>query len=206
MFFENFLFLLLFFFITSSALLVVFSENSVYSVLFLILTFFNVVLLLLLIGAEFLSFLLLIVYIGAIAVLFLFVVMMLNIKTPFKLINYFLLYYIPLVISILIFFIDFFWNFSLFFDTLKDLQIRLNFINWISQLSLVTNIEIIGNNLFTNYSFLFLIAGFILLIAMIGVIVLTINQKTLFLLKKQNITYQNIRNSKKIIKFMNLRN
>nr|YP_010619989.1 NADH dehydrogenase subunit 6 [Tayloriella tenebrosa]WAX04002.1 NADH dehydrogenase subunit 6 [Tayloriella tenebrosa] len=206
MFFENFIFLLLYFFITSSALLVIFSENSVYSVLFLILTFFNVIFLLLFLGAEFLAFLLLIVYVGAIAVLFLFVVMMLNIKSPPKILNYLLLYYLPLFLGIFIFFIDFFWNFFSFFDTLKDLHLKLDFINWISQLSGITNIESLGNVLFTNYSFLFIIAGCILLIAMIGVIVLTIHQKTVFLLKKQNINYQNNRESKKIIKFILLRN
>nr|YP_010620012.1 NADH dehydrogenase subunit 6 [Symphyocladiella dendroidea]WAX04025.1 NADH dehydrogenase subunit 6 [Symphyocladiella dendroidea] len=204
--FENFLFFFFYVFITSSALLVIFSENSVYSVLFLILTFFNVILLLLFLGAEFLAFLLLIVYVGAIAVLFLFVVMMLNIKSPPRILNYFLLYYIPLLFIFIVYLIDFYLNFFSFFDILKNLLIHEYFINWIFQLSGITNIESIGNVLFTNYSFLFIIAGFILLVAMIGVIVLTLHQKTLFLLKKQHINYQNIRESKKILKFILLRN
>nr|YP_010620035.1 NADH dehydrogenase subunit 6 [Symphyocladia marchantioides]WAX04048.1 NADH dehydrogenase subunit 6 [Symphyocladia marchantioides] len=206
MFLENPFFFLFFFFISSSALSVIFAENSIYSVLFLILTFFNVILLLLFLGAEFLAFLLLIVYIGAIAVLFLFVVMMLNIKSPPKIINYFLLYYTPLFFLIFIFLLDFFWNFFTFFDVLKNLPIKLHFTNYILQLSGITNIESIGNVLYTNYAFLFIIAGFILLVAMIGVIVLTIHQKTIFLLRKQNINYQNIRESKKILKFIFLRN
>nr|YP_010620081.1 NADH dehydrogenase subunit 6 [Pterosiphonia complanata]WAX04094.1 NADH dehydrogenase subunit 6 [Pterosiphonia complanata] len=205
MFFENSLFFILYFFITSSALLVIFSENSVYSVLFLILTFFNVVLLLLFLGAEFLAFLLLIVYIGAIAVLFLFVVMMINIKTTSSSINHFLLYYIPLSSIILLFLTDFFWSFFETFDVLKNLTLQLHFVNWIAQLSEISNIESIGNVLYTNYAFLFIIASFILLVAMIGVIVLTIHQKTLFLLKKQSINYQNVRESKKIIKFIQFR-
>nr|YP_010619966.1 NADH dehydrogenase subunit 6 [Xiphosiphonia pinnulata]WAX03979.1 NADH dehydrogenase subunit 6 [Xiphosiphonia pinnulata] len=206
MYFENLLFFLFYLFIVSSALLVIVSENSVYSVLFLILTFFNVIFLLLFLGAEFLAFLLLIVYVGAIAVLFLFVVMMLNIKSPPKIINYFLLYYIPLLLIIFVFLIDFIFNFFSYFDNLKNLSIQLQFTNWILQLSGITNIESIGNVLYTRYSFLFIIAGFVLLVAMIGVIVLTIHQKTLFLLKKQNINYQNFRESKKIIKFIQLRN
>ena len=80
MLFEIWLFYLIYSLILISAILVILSENAVYSVLFLILTFSNTILLLLLIGAEFFAFLLLIVYVGAIAVLFLFVVMMLNLK------------------------------------------------------------------------------------------------------------------------------
>nr|YP_010620265.1 NADH dehydrogenase subunit 6 [Amplisiphonia pacifica]WAX04301.1 NADH dehydrogenase subunit 6 [Amplisiphonia pacifica] len=205
MYFENLLFISFYFFIMISALLVIFSENSVYSVLFLILTFLNVIFLLLFLGAEFLAFLLLIVYVGAIAVLFLFVVMMLNIKSPPKIINYFLLYYIPLLFIILIFLSDSFWNFFMFFDVLKNLPIQLYFINWIFQLSGINNIESIGNVLYTNYSFLFIVSGLILLVAMIGVIVLTVHQKNFYLVKKQNINYQNLRESKKIIKFIKFR-
>lgn len=72
-----------------SSIMVISLKNAVHSVLFLILVFCNVSGLLLLLGAEFLAFMLLIVYVGAIAVLFLFVVMMLNIKTPFFKVNFF---------------------------------------------------------------------------------------------------------------------
>src|SRR5690349_22180354 len=62
-----------------SGLLVVANRNPVYSVLFLILTFFNAAGLFILLGAEFLAMILVIVYVGAVAVLFLFVVMMLDV-------------------------------------------------------------------------------------------------------------------------------
>ena len=60
--------------------LVVANRNPVYSVLFLILTFFNAAGLFVLLGAEFLAMMLVVVYVGAVAVLFLFVVMMLDIN------------------------------------------------------------------------------------------------------------------------------
>lgn len=202
---ENFLFYLFYLLILNSALMVIFSENAVYSVLFLILTFCNVVFLLILMGAEFISFLLLIVYVGAIAVLFLFVVMMLNIKKSYQQFNFFFIYYVPLISILSIFLIDYFWNFFLIFDVLKKIDIQLYFINWFNELKFISNVETIGNNLYTSYAFLFLSAGCVLLIAMIGVIVLTIHQKTTFLLKKQSINFQLIRNSKNIIKFVNLR-
>nr|YP_010620127.1 NADH dehydrogenase subunit 6 [Melanothamnus gigas]WAX04163.1 NADH dehydrogenase subunit 6 [Melanothamnus gigas] len=202
---ENVLFNLFYLFIVSSALFVICSENSVYSVLFLILTFCNVVFLLLLLGAEFLAFLFLIVYVGAIAVLFVFVVMMLNIKTKNSGNFMPILYYSPLILLLFIFVLDYFWTFFSFFDSLKNLTLLLTFTNWINEFTGISNIEVLGNVLYTNYCFLFLLAGFILLVAMIGVIVLTIHQKTFFLLKKQNINYQLIRDSKKIIKFTQIR-
>ena len=63
-----------------SGTMVISSRNPIYSVLFLILTFFNLSCLLFILNIEFLPILFLIVYVGAIAVLFLFVLIMLNIK------------------------------------------------------------------------------------------------------------------------------
>lgn len=205
MFFDNWLFYLIYFLILFSSLFVILSENAVYSVLFLILTFFNTILLLLLMGIEFFAFLLLIVYVGAIAVLFLFVVMMLNIKKTslFELNNF--VYFMPLIFISLLFIIDFFCDLNLTFDVLKNLKYDLNFTNWIEELNNTSNIKSIGDVLYTDYCFLFITSSFILLISMIGVIVLTIHQKTNYILKRQNINNQLIRNSKTIIKFISLR-
>ena len=65
----------------ASALAVISVRNPVYSVLFLILTFFSVACTWLLVGAEFLGVTLVLVYVGAVMVLFLFVVMMLDVDT-----------------------------------------------------------------------------------------------------------------------------
>lgn len=205
MFLENWLFYFIYFLILISSLLVILSENAVYSVLFLILTFCNVVLLLILMGIEFFAFLLLIVYVGAIAVLFLFVVMMLNVKqnSLFELNNF--IYFLPLILILLLFIFDFFFNFNCNFDLLKNTKINLNFINWLNELTILTNIKSIGNVLYTKYCFLFITSSFILLISMIGVIVLTVHQKTNYILKRQNINNQLIRNPKNIIKFITIR-
>jgi NADH-quinone oxidoreductase subunit J len=64
-----------------SALGVILVRNPVHAVLSLVLTFFSVALLWLLLQAEFLGVVLVLVYIGAVMVLFLFVVMMLDINT-----------------------------------------------------------------------------------------------------------------------------
>lgn len=63
-----------------SAVMVISARNPVRAVLFLVLSFFTSAVLWLLIQAEFLAFTLIIVYVGAVMVLFLFVVMMLDIN------------------------------------------------------------------------------------------------------------------------------
>ena len=64
-----------------SALLVVTSKNLVYSVLYLIATFFAISGHYILLNAQFLAVVNLIVYAGAIMVLFLFVIMLMNMDT-----------------------------------------------------------------------------------------------------------------------------
>ncbi len=63
-----------------SALLVVFSKNPVYSVLYLIITFFAIAGHYVLLNAQFLAAVHVIVYAGAIMVLFLYVIMLLNLN------------------------------------------------------------------------------------------------------------------------------
>jgi NADH-quinone oxidoreductase subunit J len=63
-----------------SALLVVFSRNPVYSVLYLIITFFSIAGHYVLLNAQFLAAVHVIVYAGAIMVLFLYVIMLLNLN------------------------------------------------------------------------------------------------------------------------------
>jgi NADH-quinone oxidoreductase subunit J len=63
-----------------SALLVVFSKNPIYSVLYLIITFFSIAGHYVLLNAQFLAAVHVIVYAGAIMVLFLYVIMLLNLN------------------------------------------------------------------------------------------------------------------------------
>ncbi len=63
-----------------SALMVVFSRNPIYSVLYLVITFFCVACHYLLLNAQFLAAVHVIVYAGAIMVLFLYVIMLLNLN------------------------------------------------------------------------------------------------------------------------------
>jgi NADH-quinone oxidoreductase subunit J len=74
------LFYFLSFLAVLSALMVVFSKNPVYSVLYLIITFFTIAGHYVLLNAQFLAVVHVIVYAGAIMVLFLYVIMLLNLN------------------------------------------------------------------------------------------------------------------------------
>ena len=157
----------------ASAAMVVVSRNPVYSVLFLILAFFNTAALFVLIGAEFIAMILVIVYVGAVAVLFLFVVMMLDINLT-ELRQGFLKYLpIGIVIGIVLLFelligVGVVGGSS---ETLKALNAQG------PQVLAGDNTRAIGRVLYTQYFYLFQVAGLVLLVAMIGAIVLTLRSR-----------------------------
>jgi len=171
-----------------SALMVIRSENPVHSVLFLVLVFFNSAGLLLLLEVEFLAMLFIVVYVGAIAVLFLFVVMMLNVKMA-KYSND-LLRYLP--VGGLIIFVFLMEMFLLIEgDLVSPIEASTNgysFTQWFSKVDQVTNIEVIGQVMYTYYFYFFLAASIILLVSMIGAIVLTMQVQ--YNVKRQQIFQQ----------------
>jgi NADH-quinone oxidoreductase subunit J len=77
---DQLVFLILSIISIGAALAVIFSRNPVYSVLFLIVTFFSIAGHYVLLNAQFLFIVHIIVYAGAILVLFLFVIMLLNLN------------------------------------------------------------------------------------------------------------------------------
>ena len=151
----------------ASGVMVIAARNPVHSVLWLIMAFFNAAGLFLLIGAEFLAFLLVIVYVGAVAVLFLFVVMMLDVD--FAALRAGIARYWPL-------------GFGLALVLLAEIVLAV--LAWNAggiELSaraapIATdqpNIEALGQLLYSRYLFIFELAGFVLLVAMVGAIVPT---------------------------------
>jgi NADH-quinone oxidoreductase subunit J len=159
---------------------VIISKNPVHSILSLILVFFNAASLLIIIGAEFLAMLFIIVYVGAVAVLFLFVIMMLNVKVT----NLTASIYRYLPISFIFGSIFFFQFFMLFYVDLMSVDtsylylIEDNFLNeWSASLVSVSNIAVLGQLLYTYYSYLFILSGVILLVSMLGAISLTLHRR-----------------------------
>ncbi|MGQ5701270.1 NADH-quinone oxidoreductase subunit J [Sandaracinobacteroides sp. A072] len=172
--------------VVASALMVILARNPVHSVLWLILAFFNAAGLFLVIGAEFLAMILVIVYVGAVAVLFLFVVMMLDIDftslragfaryLPFGLI-------LGLVLAVELIMVGGAWAFG-------DLAVAARAAP--APGPELTNTQAIGTILYTDYVFIFQMAGMILLTAMVGAIVLTLRQRPG--VKRQSIARQNAR-------------
>ena len=171
----------------ASAAMVIVSRNPVHSVLFLILAFVNAAGLFVLIGAEFLAWILIIVYVGAVAVLFLFVVMMLDVD--FAELRQGFINYLPIggVISIVL--------------CVELLSVVLAYVIGpdagkaitapIPAADQISNTQALGLVLYTRYVYFFQAAGVILLVAMIGAIVLTLQHKTN--VKRQSIAAQNAR-------------
>ena len=190
-----------------SGIMVISSRNPVHSVLFLVLVFCNAAGLLLLLETEFLAMLFLVVYVGAIAVLFLFVVMMLNVRVTE--LNESVLRYLPIGGLILLIFlfevlsvingdlVPFFSsNLFVFENDNFILNESSNTVFWTNQINPTTNIEALGEVLYTYYVYCFIIASLILLVAMIGAILLTMRKRTN--VRKQEIfdqVYGNINTS-----------
>nr|YP_009164893.1 NADH dehydrogenase subunit 6 [Pseudoperonospora cubensis]AKZ29831.1 NADH dehydrogenase subunit 6 [Pseudoperonospora cubensis] len=168
----------------TSAIFVIYSTNTIYSAFFLILVFINSTGLLLISEVEFLSIMLIIIYVGAITVLFLFVIMMLDVNILIdknKINNNF--GYLPVIFLIsFIFFLETFIMFSKIFTTYYHLisnsfynqkvtvlldkiydpkvyriymDVKPFFKTVINQLDIITNIETIGQILYSYYSFFF---------------------------------------------------
>ncbi len=168
----------------ASAVMVIASRNPVHSVLFLILAFVNAAGLFVLMGAEFLAMILIVVYVGAVAVLFLFVVMMLDVD--FTELRQGFLTYLPVGVLV---------GGILLAELLVVVGVWViepgvaNFITApIPPPSDISNTQALGLVLYTRYVYFFQAAGLILLVAMIGAIVLTLQHKPN--VRRQNISDQ----------------
>ena len=162
----------------ASAVMVIASRNPVHSVLWLILAFVNAAGLFMMLGAEFLALILIVVYVGAVAVLFLFVIMMLDIDVTE--IKHGMLQYLPFglliggIVLVELLLVVGTWTIGAGLPSAVAVPIQAN----------ITNTEALGLVLYTRYVYFFEAAGMILLIAMIGAIVLTLEHRVR--VKRQN--------------------
>ena len=175
---------------------VILFKNPVYSAVSLILAFITTGMLWLLLEAEFLAIVLVLVYVGAVMVLFLFVIMMLNIhqeeeKSGFTKIAPIAIF-LGLVVAAEL--ITLYWIQS---DQFSGLESISN-----SSLS-VDNTLLLGTELFTKYILSFEIAGFILLLAIIVSISLTL--RTRKNVKKQIASDQIAADSKQRVRMVDIK-
>ena len=149
---------------------VILFKNPVYSAVSLILAFITTGMLWLLLEAEFLAIVLVLVYVGAVMVLFLFVIMMLNIHQEEEKSGFTKIAPIAIFLGLVIAgeLIALYWIQS---DQFSGMESISN-----SSLS-VDNTLLLGTELFTKYILSFEIAGFILLLAIIVSISLTLRTR-----------------------------
>ena len=169
----------------ASALMVIASRNPVHSVLFLILTFVNAAGLFMLAGAEFLALILIVVYVGAVAVLFLFVTMMLDVD--FASMRQGMLQYAPVGVVIgVILLLE-----LLLVGGSYVMAPQITASSVVPINVAVDNTRALGQVIYTRYVFLFQGAGAVLLVAMVGAIVLTLQHRVD--VRRQNIAQQTSR-------------
>ena len=182
-----------------SSLMVITAQNAVYSVLFLVLSFLSASILLFLLKCEFLSLIFILVYVGAIAILFVFVIMMLDLKTKNSQENS--LKYFPFGFVIGIVFVS--EIILVVSDTFKENPYKNEFlsnffVNWYDKIDVFTEIQAIGQIVYTDYVLQFLIAGNVLLLATLAAVVLTVNtdinnnNKTQVIFKQLSRNYKNV--------------
>jgi NADH-ubiquinone oxidoreductase chain 6 len=177
-------------------------KNPVISVLFLIGLFAGVSSYLILLGMSFIGLAYLIVYIGAVSILFLFILMLINIRVSelqsntknsiplaviigilFNYSSFQLLPYSILILnnnsSINSRLYTFFFNTNDYkFENILDNNILFSTSKiWDGNLIGADHITSLGNIIYTNYSLWLIITSYILLLAMVGAIVITIKQK-----------------------------
>lgn len=156
-------------------------KNPIISVLFLIGLFGNISIYLIMLGLSFIGLAYLIVYIGAVSILFLFILMLINIRIS-ELLN---INTNSIPLSIIM-------NISIIFPLIQvlpyeslDERFTLNINNnlyyvsskiWDANLAWNNHMAAIGNIMYTNYNIWLFLASFILLLAMVGAIVITIRQ------------------------------
>jgi NADH-quinone oxidoreductase subunit J len=158
---------------TLAALGVITLKNPVHAVLSLILTFFSTACLWLLLQAEFLGITLVLVYVGAVMILFLFVVMMLDVNTtPLR--EGFARYF-PVAMAVAA--IMLFEMLSLIGVTRGQAGLSLSATDPATAAGL-SNLEWIGQALFTRFMLPFEIAAVILTVAIVVAVMLTLRRRS----------------------------
>lgn len=162
-------------------------NNAVYAVLFLILAFFSSMCILFLLNIDYLALMFILIYVGAITILFLFVVMMLKIKINEKNTTKFISFINIIICCLIIYNILINTDiFNVFLNTTSN----LTYTNWFSNLYYVDNIKMLGQVIFTNYYFYFILAGFVLLIGLISAILLS--KESTKVIRRYQLVYQQI--------------
>lgn len=186
------------------AISVIVSKNPIVSVLFLIGLFGSISSYLIIIGLTFIGLSYLIVYIGAVSILFLFILMLLNIRiseldsNPIDSISLGIIvimlvnsiFYNVLPYTTKITNMGYYFTYEIYNIILRSInhvssstqstqQDKIYYVtgtSWDGNLVEFSHITSIGNIMYTNYNIWLIMSSFILLLAMVGAIVITIKK------------------------------
>ena len=186
------------FLLFGSGLLVSSAINPVESVLFLILTFCNAAAILFIFNTEFLGLIFVIIYVGAIAVLFLFVIMMLNVKIQDQQSLSFSIFKSSYVIRFFSVYLIFILIFLVYKSIFSDYKLIIDTSTSILNFDSLNNIDVLGQFLYNYFLVSFLLAGLILLIALVGAIVLTLKFSSL---QKGQLVYRQLSRTDNCLSF-----
>jgi len=176
--------IVLFFFSLCCGSCILFCKNPIFSLIFLIATFTSIIMIFLILHIEFLALTFLIIYIGAIAILFLFVIMMFNLKqlqlTQTSSELFYIIattcFFLPKFFIVVLECIEQLIFFALFNTMPSDSRksaFTSNYENLLYILRYKNNdILILSDFLYTDYGYLFILTGSMLLSSMFGSIVL----------------------------------
>ena len=170
------------------SILLLSSKNPVHSVFYLVLVFICAAVQLIMLSMDFFGLVLLLVYVGARAIMFLFVVMLLDINVTeivahqrghFPLASLYGLIFIGLILICLNLPLDSEWNLKMYTpSTNHNVYSAYSLIDWsiINQMDSV--LVFLGTSIYTIYADLLLLVSLILLVAMVGAVVLTLQKRT----------------------------
>lgn len=185
----NLLIIIIFFFILISTIFVILIKNTIHAIFFFMFICLFITELCILLQMEFLALNFVIIYLGAICVLILFQVKLVKLLTEKNqqiFINNTL--FVPcLIIFIIVPIIQFLSIYYLYFISFNESLLNNNineyiffYNNWIYNLNIIDTLKMIGLYLY-NYNYIYLLLGsLILIIAMIGAIILTLEKKKFF--------------------------
>lgn len=165
-----------------STFMTISSYNPIHSVFWLVIVFLQSSILMMSLSYEFLGLMLIIIYVGAIAILFLFVIMMLDIFQLSKIVDFSNI--LPILFLSLL-------QISMVF-LINTASLKLGYVkDWFFKQE--SQIVLLSNVLYNNFALLFLIISILLLIAMVGAMVLTLEIG--IITRKQSLSIQHQRNN-----------
>jgi NADH-quinone oxidoreductase subunit J len=155
-----------------SCFLVISCRNPIFSLLSLIGSFIFSGVILLCLEVEFLALSFIIIYVGAVAMFFLFMLILLDIKISDS--SFILLKHRFLFLVFVTFFS--FEVTSPFLGAFSAVHPTSSFfgVDWFFELNTFSNLETVGQTLYTFHFFLVLIAGFVLFVSILGIIMLVL--------------------------------